>query len=78
MPRGNSISDHITTPTLKNTSLRNHPSQNEVVPKGLKVELKGRLRGAAKSKKLSNIKGSVKSQSIDYYIEYNKKEIYTK
>jgi hypothetical protein len=45
---------------------------------GLKIELKGRLRGAAKSKKLSNIKGSVKSQSIDYYIEYNKKEIYTK
>lgn len=45
---------------------------------GLKVELKGRVRGAAKSRKLSNIKGSVKSQSIDWNIEYNKKEIYTK
>ena len=41
---------------------------------GLKIELKGRLRGAAKSRKLSNIQGSVKSQSIDYYIEYIKKK----
>lgn len=48
---------------------------------GLKIELKGRIRGAAKKRKLGGVSygGSIKSQTIDRgHIELTKKEIYTK
>lgn len=45
---------------------------------GLKIILKGRLRGAAKRRKLVSSKGNLKSQTIDKNIEFTKKGIYTK
>lgn len=45
---------------------------------GLKIDLKGRIRGAAKRKKIVITKGSIKSQTINKNIEVTKKEIYTK
>lgn len=51
---------------------------NKHLTDNIKMELKGRIKGVAKKKKLNGIVGSIKSQSIDKHVELTKKEIYTK
>lgn len=46
--------------------------------RGLKIIVKGRLRGAIKKIKLEERKGSIKTQSLDYNVEAYNKPIYTK
>jgi len=48
------------------------------VPYGCRIEIRGRIRGAAKKTKLEVTKGSIKLQSAGRSIEYSKKSLLTK
>ena len=60
-----------------NTRIRSNKSPKGW-PSGCRIELRGRIKGAAKRTKLEVTKGSIKLQSAGKNIEYCKKSLFTK